>query len=142
MKPASIKTFDILYLGSIAITIIATVLAWDGLMAATNAELARQGMEMGEGTNTLAMISAGFGIGIVVVIQLLLWAGASIWRAGWVKWLIAALALYSLATFFIGFGGDITLRTVLVAAARLMALGAAAMLFRADAKAWFAKDKA
>ena len=45
MKPGSIRKFDWLYLGSIAVSLLGFVFNYDTIAAQTNAELAAQGVE-------------------------------------------------------------------------------------------------
>ncbi|WP_226699655.1 hypothetical protein [Qipengyuania gaetbuli] len=135
MKPASIKKFDMLYLGSIVVGLIGFAFNYGDLVETTNAELAAAGVEgMGGGIMIGSLI---FGI----VINLALWFLISGLRIEFVKWILvlfAAWAIFSLATTFGLLSG---LNLVFTLVGNLMTLAAIYFLFQPDAKAWFAEKR-
>ena len=74
MKPGSIRKFDWLYLGSIAVSLLGFVFNYDTIAAQTNAELTAQGVE---GLSTGVLIG---GLLFGTAISLALWFMISILR--------------------------------------------------------------
>lgn len=132
MRPKSIQLFERLYLASIVLTLIATALGWDALMRGATIP----------GAEGAASAVAGIAIGVVVLVQLIIWYFVA--RGGSViaKWAAVVFLLLNLwgidATAQLAMNGS--LPSVLTIAARIVELVAIVMLFRADAKPWFAYD--
>ncbi len=132
MRPKSIQLFERLYLASIVLTLIATALGWDALVRGATIPGAEGG----------AAAVAGIAIGVVVLAQLIVWffvakRGSSV--AKWAAVLFFLLNLWGIgATVQLAMNGS--LPSVLTIAARVVELAAIVMLFRADAKPWFAYD--
>lgn len=140
MKPASIKKFDLLWLGSVVVGLIGIVLGWDLLMSQMGTELAAQADA--QGIDAADAGSLAFGTAIVVIaisvgLSLLLWALISVWRIEFVKWLIGLLAVYGVVSALIGLGVGANLLTISGLISALMGIAAVYFLFRPDAKAWF-----
>ncbi len=133
MRPKSIQLFERLYLASIALTLIATALGWDALVRGATIP----------GAEGAAAAVAGIAIGVVVLAQLIVWyfvarRGSSI--AKWAAVLFFLLNLWGIgATVQLAMNGS--LPSVLTIFARIVELAAIAMLFRADARPWFAHDE-
>lgn len=123
MKPVSVKKFDILYLGSVALGLIALALDFDNVVG---------GM-----SESLAAVSMFF----LVVISAALWFLVSVLRIEAVKWIIALFMAYSVYSFALGFSPEIDLRLVLEILSTVMTLAAIYYLFRPDAKAWFSEKR-
>ena len=138
-KPNSMKTFDLLYLGSLAVGLIGLALGWDGLVEQMNAEFAAQGLDPESGFATGAIIGGFvFGIGI----SLALWFLVSILRIEFVKWILVLFTVYgvvSLAGGIANAGFDPIQITGIVST--LMSIAAIWMLFKPDSKEWFAAKK-
>lgn len=133
MRPASIIQFERFYLGSLALGLVGNVLNWDNAVALVQADPAAAAL----GTGFL-FISMAVGLAI----SLLLWFLAARKAIGVAKWIIVvffAIGLISVP-FSLGQLSAMAIVTSLVT----MALQAAAvyMLFRPDAKKWFAGEKA
>ena len=137
MKPASIKKFDLLYLGSLAIGPIGLAINYDTILAQTDAKMTAAGVEpMGAG-----MLIGAMAIGIVV--GLALWFLVSVARVELIKWVLAAFAAYGVIAFILGRAMDAGggLNFVFGLVSLLMSIAAVYFLFRPDAKAWFAQKR-
>ncbi|TIX49088.1 hypothetical protein [Alteraurantiacibacter aquimixticola] len=135
MRPDSIRNFDRLYLGAVALSMVSFVLTYSQVTAMLEAELAGSGAEDIGGT---ALI---IGIGIGTLISLGLWYLVSRMRIEFIKWILILLLVYSLAgvpqSLEMGFG----LSTALGLVGLAMQAGAIWFLGRPDAKAWFAEKR-
>lgn len=137
MKPASIKKFDMLYLGSIVVGLIGFAVNYGTIADQANAELAAAGVEgMGSGV----MIG---GVLVSVAISLALWFLVSVVRIEFVKWILAVFAGWSVLSLLMGVGSELTSSLNLVFGVIGTVLGIAAIwfLFLPDAKAWFAEKR-
>lgn len=131
MRPASIVLFERLVLLSILIGIANTILVWDQL----NAEVAQQGV----GTGMVLGIQ-----GVTIALYLLL-----IWfitRKGSpvAKWIYVVFAALGLVVGLLGIGQAFamgTLSGVLSIIGYVLAVVTIWLLFRPDAKAWFADGR-
>lgn len=134
MRPRSIVLFDWLFLGSLALGVINTAMAFEGNLALIRADPAAS--QAGFGTGFLLFTTAaGFAI------PLLLWYFVSRRASNVAKWILIALtgigvlaivpALEQLAKL----GTLPMVVSLLITALQIIAL---ALLFRGDAKAWFA----
>ena len=135
MKPDSIRKFDWLYLGSIAVSLIGVVLGWDAISAQMDAEMSRQGIGLNESLGEAAIfVSVGFGIAI----GLALWALVFALRIEFVEWMLVALVVWSVfSSLGVVTAGVFDLNLVLGLVSTIMSLIAVTYLFRPDAKAWF-----
>ncbi|MEZ5680961.1 MAG: hypothetical protein R3E14_06650 [Erythrobacter sp.] len=131
MKPASIKKFDWLYLGSVAVGLAGVALNYGNLVEAADAELAAQGVEsMGGGLMAASLLFvSGF--------SLALWFLISVLRIEVVKWLIAAITAWSLYSYLGNFEPELDQLVVLQIVSTVMTVAALYFLFQPDAKAWF-----
>jgi len=77
MKPASIKKFDKLYLGSILVSLIGIVFGWDTMMTDMNTQIAASGTAV-DGMGGIVSGAAIGGIALGLGISLLLWALVSV----------------------------------------------------------------
>ena len=135
MKPASVKTFDYLYLGSIVIGVIGFALNYEALKNVANTELAASGVgEMGGG---ILIGSVVFG----VLVNLALWFAVSVMRVEFIKWVIGLFAVWGLVQSFGNLQQGLALNLVLGLITSGMALIGLYFLFRPDAKAWFAEKR-
>ena len=137
MKPASIKKFDMLYLGSIVVSLVGVVLGWDTMMADMNTQMSAQGTEM-EGMEGIASGAAIGGLALGFAISLLLWALVSVWRVEFVKWILALFAAWGVVSLLLSLGAGVTVATVFAIASTVMGVVAVYFLFQPDAKEWFA----
>lgn len=132
MRPPSIIQFGRFYLGALAVGLVGNILNWDNATAMLQEE------------PNAAVLGTGFlfiSMAVGLAISLLLWFLAARKAVGVAKWIIVvffAIGLISVP-FSLGQLSGIAMVTSLVA----MALQAAAiyMLFRPDAKKWFAGEK-
>ena len=136
MQPESIRKFTLFYLGSLVVSLVATFVGYDVLMAQLDAQSAATGLAMGSGT-----VMAG--IVLNVAITLLLWYLVA--RKGFViaKWIIVLFFLFTLVTSISGiFAGGLAVHEGLSLLAIVLTAAAVYFLFQPDAKAWFAGDRA
>ena len=134
-KPASMKLFDLLYLGSLAVGMIGLFLGWDTMIAQMNAELASEGVALDEAFASNAIVGS-FLFGVAISVGL--WFLVSVLRIEFVKWIILLFTAYGVVTLATGIARDgfdmIELSGIV---STLMSIAALVMLFRPDSKAWF-----
>lgn len=131
MKPESIRRFDMFFLASLALLAVGFFITFDATVRAMQAQTAAQGVEVGSGF-VLALFAA------VLAIDLLLWFLVSRKGVAIAKWLLVALLvidLFGLPSLLSG--GLTTPRMISLLRIALEAV-AVALLFRPDAKTWFA----
>ena len=139
-KPDSIRKFDWLYLGSLAIGLLGLVLGWDSIMTQMNEQMAAEGVAL-EGSVPTAAIIGGALIG--TAISLALWFLISVLRIEFIKWILIVFVVYSVFSILGGLaltGFDLVQISGIIST--ILSIAAIAMLFRADAKAWFADKRA
>ena len=90
MKPAAIKKFDWLYLGSVSVGLLGFALNYGAIADQANAELAAGGLE--GAANGLLIGSMLVGVAINVA----LWFLVSVLRIGFVKWIIVLFVAWGL----------------------------------------------
>lgn len=123
MRPASIKLFERLYLGSLAIGLVNSAII---VTSVSEAELAT------EGTSFFGILATA------LVISLLLWFFVAHRRSSIAKWILIALfALGLLGLPAILTEGAFDLTDGLTVATWLLQAAAIWMLFRPDAAEWF-----
>lgn len=131
MQPDSIRRFSLFYLGSLAVSLLATFVGFDVLLAEVEAQSQASGLALGP------EVVLG-GIAVNVAITLLLWYLVA--RKGFViaKWIVVLLFLFTLVTSVPGIlaGGLQVYEAISLAAVALQAV-AVFYLFKPDAKAWF-----
>lgn len=132
MRPDSIRKFDMLWLGALALGVVAFVLGYGALKAQVDAQLAASGMT---GASSAALIG-GFAFGIVI--SLALWFLVSRLRLEFVKWILILLFVWGLINLPAIFADGFTLIDALSLIGTAMQAAAIYFLFRPDAKAWFA----
>ena len=139
-RPPSILLFERLYLGSLLLTVIGTVMFWsttrDLMLAMPNVQ----------GNDSVATLIPAIMVGTLIVTllaSLLIWwlvarAGSVIgkWLAVGTEALGALFAVLAVLRLVRGTTGDLP-QSLINLAASVLAIAAAAMLFRADAQPWF-----
>tara|TARA_R110000751_G_scaffold2018_7_gene8633 strand:- start:222145 stop:222570 length:426 start_codon:yes stop_codon:yes gene_type:complete len=135
MKPASIRKFDWLYLGSVAIGLLGVALNYGAIASLTEADLASQGYaDMGVG-----VLIAGVLFGIAI--SLALWFMISVLRIGLAKWLLVVLTAWSVVTSGVAIVANFDVTMVWGLVSTVMTVLAIWFLFQPDATAWFAEKK-
>ncbi|MEG9269547.1 hypothetical protein [Qipengyuania sp. Mu-71] len=135
MKPASIRKFDWLYLGSVAIGLLGVALNYGAIASLTEADLAGQGYaDMGAG-----VLIAGVLFGIAI--SLALWFMISVLRIGLAKWLLVVLTAWSVVTSGVAIVTNFDATMVWGLVSTVMTVLAIWFLFQPDATAWFAEKK-
>ena len=138
-KPASMKMFDLLYLGSIAVGLIGLALSWDGLVAQMIAEFDAQGLESDEATASATLIG---GFAFATAINLVLWFLLSVLRIAFVKWVLILFLLWGIFSIIVGLTqAELGLQQVSGLVSTLMSCAAIYYLFRPDAKEWLAHKR-
>lgn len=131
MRPASIIQFERLYLGSLVVGLIATGLAWRG------------NIERLASSATTASVSGWFqqaSTGLTIIITLALWYFIARRGSRVAKWIMVVLtgigvllAIGAVLTLVSGHSPN-AIATLLSVGATILAVAAAAMLFRPDAQ--------
>lgn len=135
MKPASVKKFDWLYLGSVAVGLAGVVLNYGNLVEAANAEMVAHGGErMGDGLMAFSLLFVSW-------FSLALWFLVSVMRVELVKWIIALFTGWSVVSYISAFDGRMDLPVISGLVSTAMTIAALYFLFQPDAKAWFAEKR-
>ncbi len=131
MRPKSIILFERLYLASIATGLVNTILTYDHSIRQIQQEPSMAALGWGAGAFVII-----FALSILVSLLLYyLIAHRANVIAKWVLVAFTAFGFLGLPAAFSTAGGAELITVVLI---NLFALGAVIMLFRADAKEWFA----
>jgi hypothetical protein len=130
MRPDSLRKFDLLYLGAMALGAVNVAVSFDALAAMAEQAMAAQGVAGFGRTAMLAGVIGGF------CISLLLWFLVSRARLGFMKWILLLLLAYNLVSLP-STQLDVRANTLLSLASLAMQAGAIWFLFRPDARAWF-----
>ncbi|WP_370190154.1 hypothetical protein [Qipengyuania sp.] len=135
MKPASIRKFDWLYLGSLGVNLIGILLNFDSLSAQAEAEFAARGMaESGAG-----MLVGSLLIGLAI--NLGLWFLISVLRIGLAKWALVLLTAWSILTTVKSLSLGLESIMVWGLLSTVMTLVAIGFLFRPGSRDWFAAHR-
>ena len=129
MQPESIRKFTLFYLGSLALSLVATFVGYE--------VLSDQVERAGVGGGSTALIG---GVVLNVAITLLLWYLVA--RKGFAvaKWIVILLFLFSLVTGLQGIAaGGLALHEIISLLAVVAQAVAVYFLFQPDAKAWFSR---
>jgi hypothetical protein len=135
MRPNSIIMFERLFLASLALSAIASVLAYDAILAELNRDPAVQQLGLGGG-----FMGAIFVVGFAI--YLLLWFLIARRASTVAKWILVVFVALSLASFVASLTAGFTPDSGTLLALVIYALEVAAVwfLFRPDAAAWFKGD--
>lgn len=139
-KPDSMKKFDMLFWASTVVSVIGLVIGWSSMQELMAAEMAEVDGALGDGAmQGIVLISFIIGIGINVAI----WALISLMRIEFVKWIYIALIAYGLVTMVAGYEdmGGFGMVHIPGVIATILSLLSVWMLFKPDAKEWFAAKK-
>lgn len=128
-RPSSIRIFDSLYLGSIALNLANLVRDWDAHLLYAREELAGTGLQ----PETLLALSMAFFLGL----SLILWFMVAHLRVGFVRYLLAALLVYEAVPLANIAEDGLGYSDIVVILALVLQTVAIAFTFRADARAWF-----
>ncbi|MXO96852.1 hypothetical protein GRI34_10545 [Erythrobacter aquimaris] len=136
MKPAAIKKFDFLYIGSMVVSVLGAVLSFDDLVAISDDQLATEGLPaMGSGVLLI-------GLAFTIVITLALWFLVSKLRIEFVKYILALFAAYSIFSVAMGSSAEVPMTNLLIGwVSTIMSVAAVYFLFTPEAKAWFAEKR-
>ena len=132
MKPQSIKMFDYLFLGSLALGILNFLLSWGDMEAQMAADPAT------------AQMGTGFLIGIFafsMLVSLLLWYLISSRGSKIAKWILIIFTVIGLLMLPASLGTLAPLAMVLTLVITAMQLAALFFLFKPDAKAYLAGER-
>lgn len=137
MRPASIRKFDMFYLGSLALGVVNFVFGFDMMTAQAEAQLAANPSLAGMDAGTIMIVS--FVIGLAI--NLGLWALISRLRIELVKWILVLFVLWGLVSLPALVSNGITLVSALSVLTYALQIAAIFYLFKPDAKAWFAQKR-
>lgn len=136
MKPKSIRQFDMLFLLGALLVLASAVLSFGSLEARALVDFGAEG----KGARAMAIWMVIASLFIFTLLATILWASVSIMRIGFVRWLLVLVVLYALWQNFETIrASGATLANLVDLAASLVAAAATAVLFRADARAWFSQ---
>ena len=128
MQPESIKKFSLLYLGSLALSIVNAILSYGMIKA----QLAGSGMDVGIGSIIGALIFS-------LIISVALWFLIVNLKIELVKWVILAFLAFGLIGVPGLFANGFQLSDIVALVVFGMQATAVYFLFQPDAKAWFAE---
>ncbi len=137
MRPASIRKFDLFYLGSLALGVVNFFFGFDMMKAQAAAQLAANPSLAGLDAGTIMIVS--FVIGLAI--NLGLWALISRLRIELVKWILVLFVLWGLVSLPALVSNGITLIVALSLLTYALQIAAIVYLFKPDAKAWFAEKR-
>ena len=130
MRPPSIIMFERLFLLSIAVSAVLTVISYDEVLRALTSDPAMQPLGLGSGF-LIGVLAASFAI------YLLLWYLIAHKAANPAKWILAVLVFLGAVTSLPGLLRPPTdLTTVLSIVGYVLEITAVVFLFRADAASW------
>lgn len=134
MKPASMKKFDWLYLGSVAVGLLGFALNYGAVVDQTNAELAASGMDGAAG----GLLIGGMLFGVAV--NLALWFLISVLRIGFVKWIVVIFVAWGALSlgFSLASGQTAGLNLIFGLIGTVMVIASLYFLFRPESTAWLA----
>jgi len=137
LKPAAIRKFDWLYLGSIAVGVLGFALTYGTLADSVSAELTASGMEGAAGGFLIGSMLVG------VAINVALWFLISVLRIGFVKWILLLFVAWGLLSFGISIasGQAPALNLVIGAISSIMVVASVYYLFQPEATAWLAQKR-
>lgn len=133
MRPKSIILFERLYLASLVIMTINFFWSFDGMVAQIQRDPAMGSLGWGEG----AMIAI---FAVSLTISLLLWFFAAHRKSVIAKWILVIFAMIGLVSLFGTFGSVSAVQLIAPVLVTALQTAATILLFRADAKAWFAEN--
>lgn len=134
MRPQSIRNFDYLYLGSLALSVLGFVLSYEAILAEVQRETAASGIEMGSG---LAIGSMAFGL----IVSLALWFMVSRLGIELVKWILVVFFVFGLVGLPAVLAQLPDLPAILSLLMTVMQGAALYFLFTPTAKDWFAEKR-
>tara|TARA_B100000929_G_scaffold178545_1_gene141397 strand:+ start:611 stop:1033 length:423 start_codon:yes stop_codon:yes gene_type:complete len=127
MRPESIKKFDILYLASILVGMIGTIMNFSSI------EVQAAGTMLTP--TTLVVITV-----ITYALTLLLWYFISRRASNIAKWILVVLTLIGLIGLPSIFVGEFNLNKFIGLASTILSVAGVYFLFKPDARAWFAGE--
>ncbi len=131
-QPQSVRRFELLYLLSVAASILGTFQTWDDTL-----DMFRQSA----GVQLDPLILVGI-LAVLYGISLLLWYLAARRRSNIARWILLVLMLISLIGLPAFFLGSFDIIKALGLASTALSVAAVIMLFRPDARPWFTREEA
>ncbi|MEH6722300.1 MAG: hypothetical protein V7686_02115 [Qipengyuania sp.] len=137
MKPGSIKLFDVLFPLAALLVLVSAVLSFGNLEERALIDFGGEG----GGARGMAIWMVIASLFIFALLASIVWATISLLRMGIVRYLLALVVLYALFQNYLAFAAlGPHLAGFVDLAASLVAGAAVIVLFRADARQWFAED--
>ena len=136
MKPGSIKLFDVLFPLAALLVLVSAVLSFGNLEERALIDFGGEG----GGARGMAIWMVIASLFIFALLASIVWATISLLRMGMVRYLLALVVLYALFQNYLAFAALGPHLAGFVLAASLVAGAAVIVLFRADARQWFAED--
>lgn len=137
MKPRSIRLFDMLFLLGALLVLASAVLSFGNLEARALIDFEAEG----DGARGMAIWMVIASLFIFTLLATIVWACVSVMRIGFLRWLLALVVLYALWQNYETITATGTnIANLVDLAASVVAAAATAVLFRADARAWFRQE--
>ncbi|WP_373492201.1 hypothetical protein [Parasphingorhabdus sp.] len=133
MRPASIRKFEILFLASLLVGLIGTVMTWNATV--TQFQAAAGGVEL----NPAILVGI---LVVVYAINLLLWYLAAHRASNVAKWILVVFMLIGLIGLPAIFVGPMTVPEGIVLLSTVLQVIAVGFLFVAESKSWFSGNTA
>ena len=136
MRPNSIIMFERLFLASLALSAIASVISYDAVLAELNRDPAMEQLGLGGGF-VVGMLALG------MAIYLLLWFLIARKASTVAKWILVVFVALGLVSFAASLTASFTLdfSSLLALVTYALEVAAVSCLFRSDAVAWLGGEK-
>ncbi|WP_375390450.1 hypothetical protein [uncultured Sphingomonas sp.] len=135
-RPRVIRVFELLFLGSLALTLAGAVLVWPAMVEQAATKSGASGLSA---TALNAIVAAG--VAIAALVTLVLWFFIARRGSAVAKWLLVLFTVYNVYATATSMQGGATWGSLsggLSLAALALQVAAVAMLFTPGAIAWFA----
>lgn len=132
-RPNSVLWFERIYGLSIFVSVVDLVFQWDSLF--DDNEFDADVYRIFVATTVLAMV-------IIFAIELLLWFYTAHRASKIAMWILISISVASLTSWAVDYTGYEGIELVFYVASQILAFVALALLFRPDARAWFASKGA
>ncbi len=130
MRPKSIRVFELLYLGAVALIAANAVRDYDAMLAEAGGDLVQRGFDPA----SLLVASIIFTLGLMLA----LWFMTARLRIGFVRYLLVALLVWQAWPVPEALANGIQPSDVIAFASLILQAAALIFAFRSDARDWFA----
>lgn len=138
MKPDSITKFDYLFLGALILDLFVVIAGWDWILAAGHEQLIRGGAEP-EMLEILPAYTVTF-MTIRFAIMFGIWMSISLFRIGFIRYILALWMVYSIYSMITGFQLLTLFFQLSGLIVLMMNLAALFFVFRPESNAWLRRE--